>query len=63
MYLCFEHKNCVWFALQLVMCVLCCTGYENGSVSLLDVRSPKEDVMAYEEHSRAVHRMIFSSTE
>ena len=38
-------------------------GYESGAVSLVDVRSPKEDVMAYEEHTRAVHRMMFSAPE
>ena len=49
--------------LKWVMCSLSHAGYESGSVSLVDVRSPKEDVMAYEEHTRAIHRMMFSAPE
>ena len=52
-----EHGPCC--VLKQVMCLLSHAGYESGSVSLVDVHSPKVDVMAYEEHIRAIHRMMF----
>ena len=54
---------CNVYKMSLLCADMSPAGYESGSVSLVDVRSPKEDVMAYEEHTRAIHRMIFCEPE